>query len=153
MYKYLCGVIEKCLESYQTVWAHTTLAKGASTIWAFSAVSLKKKYADRVRLFVDTVSDQPDETFDEDEKAHWRKLFLNADSTQIHSKSSDPLNQSLADMWMIQRSDILIAICDSSQKGISNFLFYAKSQGKLIKLVNPAQFKEIPTKPKGKVYR
>lgn len=71
-------------------------------------------------------------------RAHWLKLIREASLLHIISEGGySPQKMQIRNMWMVDHSDLLIAVWNGTPGGTANCVNYAKSVGREIVMIDP----------------
>lgn len=131
----LCNAIENAISRGFTTFI-TGMAKGVD-IWAGEIVLEFKKHNPSIRL----IAALPYPTFNrgrtKEEKERYQKVLSSSDFVHISYSCYSPLSYQTRNMWMVDHSDLVIALFTGEPGGTRNTLKYAEQQGiEIINLLN-----------------
>ena len=134
------------LEIEKAFWrdsADTFITGGALGVdqWGAEIVLLLKRFYPQIKLIIARPFPGQDELWTPNHKEDYRKLLSQADQViDVNPNPADTWKYFARNKWMINESDMLIAVWDGSDGGTADTIWHAKKKGIEIKIIDYRQF-------------
>lgn len=137
--KDLYDMLEKAIQNNYNYFI-SGLALGIDLICAETVLELKKKYPN-VKLEGAIPCANQDARWNEPSKKRYAKVVNQCDYTNVLSSvyTDDCMND--RNKYMVEKSDVVIAIWNGKPSGTGNTVKFAKEKGCKIKIINPDDYR------------
>lgn len=131
--------LQSIIDEYKPTCLITGMALGVDTLWAIMAIE------NRIPFIAALPCQNQSSTWPEKSKAKWLELTQHelCEVVYVSNEKYAPHLMQKRNEWMVNNSDLLVAVWDGSEGGTSNCVRYALANNRKVIHVNPKILKLI----------
>lgn len=118
----------------------TGMAEGFDMIGAEVLIELRKTY-NHIKVIAVIPCKGQEIKWSEKEQIRYRKILEECDEKVVLSECYTPSCMMDRNKYMVNNSDIVIALYNGKPSGTGNTLKYAKEKGRKVKIINPEDYR------------